>query len=227
MRTRLIENRIRKAMSRYFDKGHTAKDLSKLIGSSPPSVSRMRNGQQVRAHGHVVDRLEEVLAPILHEMELREEGDAYAAKASARVLPVLASAYCSEVTYSPSLVDAIDMGSWDGETVAVENDGRRRMAFRAQGDSMNGAPSHIADGDIIIVDLDVPLINCIGKPVIVVYEDDTGNEQVMCKRLSRLDEKGIRLTSDGERGKVFDVPQSRLKFIWRATDKITSRLEME
>lgn len=225
MATKPITEELRRAIGAWIDDGHTGIELGDRLGLSEASVSRIRSGKQRRSDAEIVDHLHDMVEPYLVEHDRRREMVRAARDHGVRVLPVLTSVHCSEYEYTPSLVDQIDLASWDGETVTVKDDGRHYMAFRAHGDSMDGPPSYIQDGDIVLVDVDVPVIDSIGKPCAVVFDDEQGDEQFVCKRLARIDTSTVRLTSDGERGKGFDIPRERVKFIWRAAYKISPEVE--
>lgn len=225
MRRKQISQEAVKAISLFINDGHTGEELATKIGADPATVSRIRNGQQRRAKAESVDAMMDVLTPYLTEVEAQRKQIRARVDRGSRVLPVVSSVHCAEGAYSSFISESIDLSNWDGETVTIENDGRRRMAFRAEGDSMDADPSRIQDGDIVVVDMDIPLHQCANKPVVVIFEDDTGDEQVLCKRLSGMVGGKWRFTSDNKKFPKFDIPPERLKFVWLADFKITPGIE--
>lgn len=205
-------------------------ELAHDIGINPTRMGQVlqeRAGISLPVH----DRLVHWLAD--HGIEYRGEVSAAAAPppmpppppegrlapVKLSLLPVLTKAYCSARNWTPTMVDAITLANWDGPTVSIVGDGKGKFAFWAEGESM--IPT-VPPSAIVVVDSYKQFREAIGQVVIVVGEDESGNELMMVKRLKSTGEPFV-FTCDNPACQPVELPAKRIKFIWPAV-QVTSML---
>lgn len=126
-----------------------------------------------------------------------------------RDVPVLTFAHAADCPVVNGILDLPNF--WQGERYPVPTDGRRYVAFRVEGHSMDPL---VRDGNIVLCDLDAQLAN--GQIVIARFDD-----QIVCKRYRAAGET-VLLTSDNRAvGQDFELPRTQLDWILRAVRTIT------